>query len=139
MLQNSFEDGISSQRLSTLLWPDKPEDKVKNSRGVTINHLRKTLSELDDVELVYSKGCFRLVQGPAFYCDYTRCMEIISAEQIGENRGELVQLLSRGKFLKHDDQPLFDSFKEEHQTNHAAGGIPSGAYAEPLRDVQSVI
>ncbi len=113
VLQNSFEDGISSQRLSTLLWPDKPEDKVKNSRGVTINHLRKTLSELDDVELVYSKGCFRLVQGPAFYCDYTRCMEIISAEQIGENRGELVQLLSRGKFLKHDDQPLFDSFKEE--------------------------
>lgn len=113
VLQNSLEDGITSQRLSTLLWPDKPEDKVKNSRGVTINHLRKTLSEIDDVELVYSKGCFKLVQGPAFYCDYTRCMEIISEEQVGEHREELVQLLSRGKFLKHADLPLFDSLKEE--------------------------
>lgn len=113
VLQHSLQDGISSQRLSSLLWPDKPEDKVKNSRGVTINHLRKTLGELDDVELVYSKGCFKLVQGPTFYCDYTRCMEIISAEHIGQHREELVQLLARGKFLKHADQPLFDSLKEE--------------------------
>lgn len=113
VLQHSAEEGISSQRLSSLLWPDRPEDKVKNTRGVTINHLRKTLAELDDIELIYSKGHFRLVQGPAFYCDYTRCREIVSAEPADGRREELIRLLSRGKLLKHDDLPLFDALKEE--------------------------
>ncbi|MFC4674347.1 DNA-binding transcriptional activator [Dysgonomonas termitidis] len=111
ILQYSMEGGITSQRLSNLLWPDKPEDKVKNSRGVTINHLRKALSELDGIELVYNKGCFRIEQSEEFYCDYTRCMQIISANDTEGSKQELVKLLARGKFLKSSDQSLFDSFK----------------------------
>jgi two-component SAPR family response regulator len=106
-----MEGGITSQRLSNLLWPYKPEDKVKNSRGVTINHLRKALSELDGIELVYNKGCFRIEQSEEFYCDYTRCMQIISANDTEGSKQELVKLLARGKFLKSSDQSLFDSFK----------------------------
>lgn len=107
------EGGISSQRLSNILWPDKPPDKVKNSRGVTINHLRKVLSELDGIELVHEKGNFKLDQTDAFYCDYTRCVEIISAHETARHRDELVEILSRGKFLQLSDHPLFDAFKEE--------------------------
>ena len=59
ILRYSDADGISSKQLSDLIWPDKPKDKVKNSRGVAINHLRKILKELDGIELVYEKGCFR--------------------------------------------------------------------------------
>lgn len=110
---STTEDGISSQRLSSILWPDKPADKAKNSRGVTINHLRKALSELNGIELVYDKGYFKIAQTEAFYCDYTRCLEIISTNEIGEHRDELVEILSRGKFLQLSDHPLFDSFKEE--------------------------
>lgn len=43
ILRYSDADGISSKQLSDLIWPDKPKDKVKNSRGVAINHLRKIL------------------------------------------------------------------------------------------------
>ena len=53
ILRYSDADGISSKQLSDLIWPDKPKDKVKNSRGVAINHLRKILKELDGIELVY--------------------------------------------------------------------------------------
>lgn len=111
ILQHSMEDGISSQRLSNLLWPGKPEDKVKNSRGVTINHLRKALSELEGIELIHDKGYFKIVQSSEFYCDYTRCIQIISTSNIEENTDELIEILTRGKFLKFFDQPLFDSFK----------------------------
>lgn len=38
ILRYSDADGISSKQLSDLIWPDKPKDKVKNSRGVAINH-----------------------------------------------------------------------------------------------------
>jgi two-component SAPR family response regulator len=94
------------------MWPGKEEDKVKNSRGVTINHLRKVLCELDGIELIYDKGCFKITQTEEFYCDYTRCIRIISTDIIGENKEEFIEILSRGKFLKFSDQALFDSLKE---------------------------
>jgi hypothetical protein len=62
ILQYSEDDGIASQRLGDILWPDKPTDKVKNSRGVTMNHLRKVLVELDGIKLIYKRGRFRFVQ-----------------------------------------------------------------------------
>ena len=110
---STTEHGISSQRLSNIVWPDKPADKVKNSRGVTINHLRKVLSELDGLELINEKGYFKLEQTGKFYCDYTRCIQIISANEVEGHRDELVELLSRGKFLQFADHPLYDSFKED--------------------------
>lgn len=113
ILQSSAQDLITSQRLSEILWPDKPATKVKNSRGVTINHLRKALGELDGLELIYEKGCFKFVQTAEFYCDYTKCMEIISSTNgQDENREALIEILSRGKFLKFSNDPSFDSFKE---------------------------
>lgn len=66
ILRYSDADGISSRQLSDLIWPDKPKDKVKNSRGVAINHLRKILKELDGIELVYEKGCFRFTLSSGF-------------------------------------------------------------------------
>ncbi|MFV0591741.1 MAG: hypothetical protein ACK5M7_10170 [Draconibacterium sp.] len=106
------EDGIPSQRLSDILWPGRPASKVKNSRGVTINHLRKALEELDGIELIYEKGCFKIVEAAEFYCDYTRCIQIISTENPEDSRDELLTILSRGKFLKLSHHELFDSFKE---------------------------
>ena len=110
---STTEDGIASQRLSNIVWPDKPADKVKNSRGVTINHLRKALGELDGVELIHDKGHFKIKQTEEFYCDYTRCIHIISTNEVEKYRDELVEILSRGKFLHIADHPSYDSFKEE--------------------------
>lgn len=113
ILQHSKGDGISSQRFSDIFWPDRPVDKAKNSRGVSINHLRKALGELDGIELVHEKGHFKMVYSDDFYCDSVRCMEIISAGDVGENREEFLEILSRGKFLQSADHPAYDSFKEE--------------------------
>lgn len=110
---STSEDGIASQRLSSILWPDRPADKVKNSRGVTINHLRKVLNELDGIELIHEKGHFKIIQTEKFYCDYTQCLQIISTTKVEEHRDELVEILSRGKFLQMSDHPVFDLFKEE--------------------------
>lgn len=114
ILQYSSKNGISSQRLSELLWPDKPEDKVKNSRGVTINHLRKIMKELDGIELIYEKGMFRIVIAPELcYCDYLRCIEIIDSNTVENNVSELIDIVKQGKFLKSIQLLEFDSFKED--------------------------
>lgn len=89
------EDGISSQRLSsTLLWPDKPEDEVKNSRSVTINHLHKTLSRRTTWNWFTARGCFPARTGTglllrlcALHGDYRQ-----GSRSGRRTAGELVQL-----------------------------------------------
>ncbi|MDR7131234.1 two-component SAPR family response regulator [Algoriphagus sp. 4150] len=110
---STSEDGITSQHLSNLLWPDRPADKVKNSRGVTINNLRKTLSELDGIELIHEKGYYKIILHEEAYCDYSRCLELASTHEMDVFRDEFAEIVGRGKFLYLADDYLFDEFKEE--------------------------
>lgn len=93
---------------------------MKNSRGVAINHLRKILKELDGIELVYEKGCFRFTLSSDFYCDYLRFMAIVAENRIEECRQEFLYIVGRGKFVGFMDGPLFDGFKQ-------GCGVPLGS------------
>lgn len=106
-----IDGGISSKLLSHTLWPYKPKEKVKTSRNVTLNHLRKVLAELDGVEVIYEKGHFCLKMSDECYCDYSTCLKMISDGKIVDNQ-ELLNIVSRGKFLLGEDQSLFDPIKD---------------------------
>ena len=103
-------DGVQSSSLNTLFWPDKDESKVKNLKGVTINHLRKILAEIDGISLDYHKGFFRLSFEPVCYCDYVVVNDLISQRRVEE---ELFTLLQRGKFLRGVVDELFDRAKNK--------------------------
>ena len=105
-------NGISSRRLSSYLWPDKSEEKVKNSRNVAINHLRKSLSGLESAGIVHENGCYRFDYGNGLWCDYIRFERIMSSDNPSGDVDELLAILARGKFLAFADDPLFDGFKE---------------------------
>lgn len=109
ILLHSTHNGVLSASLNEVFWPDKPDDKVKNLKGVTINQIRKNLAELDGVELVHDKGYFRLVLTDC-YCDYFRFRTLKNAEEV-EN--ELGILLMRGKFLDGMDAGMMDHFKQK--------------------------
>lgn len=113
LLQYSQEkEGITSSHLSRLLWPEKPPQEVKNIRNVTLNRLRKILEELDGIELMYEKGMFALTQKDPIYCDYTRCMQIVTSSQWESEYRELIGIVTRGKFLENEEKPFYDSLKE---------------------------
>jgi len=111
ILQHSVKEGINSKNLSNMLWPDKEGEKLKNSRGVTINNLRKVLSELDGIELIYENGYYRLTHTPELHCDYINFVEILSSNKLAEHQESFAQIVSRGKFLNNLNEPIFDSFK----------------------------
>ncbi len=106
------KEGITSRKLSELVWPDKPENKLKNLRGVTLNHLRKTLTELDGVSLVHEKSVFRLETAEPFYCDYLSCMEMVGSNDPDGLPREFALIVARGKFLRFTDSSFFDGFKQ---------------------------
>lgn len=117
ILQYSLDKGITSQEFSDLMWPNKAEDKLKNSRGVILNNLRKILNDIDGVKLVYEKGYFKIVFTEECYCDYIRCLEIISGQTANLHAEELIGIFSRGKFLDSIDIPLLESFKKLIDSN----------------------
>ena len=109
LVKYSDSQGLSTSRLSSIFWPDKEEDKVKNSRGVAINHLRNSLADVEGLSIVFDKGYYRLVLGEPCYCDVVDLLGQVSSREPDMDR--ILSVLSRGKFLKHVDDPVFDSYK----------------------------
>src|SRR5690606_28210909 len=103
--------------LNELLWPGRTGEKVKNSRGVAINHLRKILKEMDGISLAYDRKLYYIEFNAAFYCDYLRCLDIVSESDLAMNKEELLRIVSRGKFLEGSDLPSFDSCKQHIESS----------------------
>lgn len=112
ILYHSIDKGITSQEFSQYLWPGKSYEKAKNSRGVTLNNLRKILSDLDGINLVHERGIYKITLSDECHCDYLRCLEIVKGDDLDKNMDEFVSIISRGKFLKSENNQILDAFKE---------------------------
>lgn len=123
ILQHSAEGGISSQQLGYEMWGDKTPEKIKNSKSVAINHLRRALKEFEGVTLVYEAGKFKLnIQpnshnelrtDPTFHCDYLSLLDLLNDDSTSlyEHRSAILDIVCRGKFLALIDTPVLDTFK----------------------------
>lgn len=103
------ENGLSSERIGNLIWPDKETERAKNSRCVAINSLRKTLAQTEGCRIEFKDGKYFIGITDGCYCDLYR----LKALEIKETSQEAIDILSRGQFLKNLNDPLFDSFKEK--------------------------
>lgn len=139
ILKYSLDSGISSNRLSRIMWPDKSEDKVKNSRGVAINHLRRLLENFHGVSLVFEDSHFKLQFLDNFFCDWIE----FKRESISENPdiGKIMSIASRGKFMPFIEDPVFDSFKEGTETaliNMLCAQLPKSYAARQYQTVADI-
>lgn len=115
LLNSVSKEGVLSSDMNELFWSDKPDANIKNLKGVTMNHLRKILQEMDGIELVFQKGYFRLVFAEEFYCDYLRFVTL-SGDGNQNDFAEVTNtslngILSRGKFLATVKSELFDYYR----------------------------
>lgn len=111
ILKDQNEGGITSRKLSRMLWPEKEEDKAKNIRGVTVNGLRKQLALLDGLSLVFKERKFRFEMSGGFYCDYLEFFRILDSKR--PDMDKLIGIVSRGEFLIGETAPIFDKMKAE--------------------------
>ena len=97
---NHENGGISSKDLGEMLWGDKTPDKIKNSRSVAINHLRKALQDIECIEIVYQNKNFGLEIRKPFYCDYLRFCDIVRNDILTtEDCNEILNIVRKGRFL----------------------------------------
>ncbi|MCQ2144075.1 MAG: hypothetical protein MJY56_08435, partial [Bacteroidales bacterium] len=110
LISTSQKNGISTQRLTEILWPDREEYNAKNIRGVTINHLRKALTKLPGAKVDYSDGRYRFTAENPLYCDYIEFTNQMASATPDMDR--VLAILSRGRFLSSESDPVTEPIKE---------------------------
>lgn len=157
ILQHSAEGGISSQQLGYEMWGDKTPEKIKNSKSVAINHLRRALKEFEGVTLVYEAGKFKLNilptshndlrTEPDFHCDYLLLLNLLNDDSTSlyERRSAILDIVCRGKFLALIDTPVLDTFKSNTEqmllkplTTLMNAAVEQSDYTSALRCVKCI-
>jgi two-component SAPR family response regulator len=120
LLNSKDESGVVSKKISTTLWPDKDIAKTKNIKGVTINHLRNIVADIDGLELTFLNDtyCFKLSN--TFFCDYFIVTDTIkelnsAAKQPDENILTHFDLIARGGLLQHIPETWLDDIKQTYE------------------------
>jgi len=117
ILINSEGNRVRSADIYAAIWPDKPLEKAKNSKGVSLNQLRKILLDIDGIELIYENKQLYFLLSSDFYCDYLDYKKLIQNFQSEQANNEslikeLISIVSGGRFLGNDSSNCIDRLKE---------------------------
>ncbi|WP_186458783.1 bacterial transcriptional activator domain-containing protein [Mucilaginibacter achroorhodeus] len=129
LLNSKDGQGVVSKKISATLWPDKEITKTKNIRGVTINHLRNIIADINGLDLTFVNDTYCFLLSNGFRCDYfTLVGELdrlqrgeISAEQLVE---EQFGLFARGSLLRDVPENWLDDFKQKFEEQLLSVVIP---------------
>ncbi|MFT4205267.1 MAG: kelch repeat-containing protein [Chitinophagaceae bacterium] len=120
VLLNSFESlGISSKKISNILWPDTEISKTKNIKGVTLNHLRKILGSINGIELMFSENNYFFKTSEPFFCDYDTVLKSVEGKTLEistQSVPDYFYLICRGTLLKDMQEDWLDGFKNRYET-----------------------
>ena len=117
ILLNSKEgDGVTSKRISAYLWPEKEVSKTKNIKGVTINHLRSILRDMDGIELSFQNDHYRFTLERSVYCDYFEVLDFLKRGEIDEGSiAPFLPAMLQGGLLPGMQDPWIDGFKNRFE------------------------
>ena len=111
--------GISTQELTEILWPDKDTDSARNNRNVYMSKLRLLIKNVGEIELANQNNYWSANIGNEVFCDYKNVMMLL--KQLKKQKdfsielvNELVSIASRGVLLPNFQEEWIDAFKGEY-------------------------
>jgi DNA-binding SARP family transcriptional activator len=113
-LSTIFDEGISSDELSEVLWPGMDKTRSKNNRSVTMNHLRKIFEDMEGISLVHDKRNWKINFEEPIYIDLVNLYNKRSDKQ--SNGMSIIGLYSLGNLLQDEKIPELDKFKGAFET-----------------------
>jgi DNA-binding SARP family transcriptional activator len=115
LLNSKNGKGITSKKISLTLWPEKEVTKTKNLRGVTFNHLRNILSDLEGIQLQFLNDAYVFITTNEFFCDYFVIQDHIKQLVTDTQHYETYyHLLTRGVLLRDMGDAWLDVYKQKY-------------------------
>jgi two-component SAPR family response regulator len=112
----SFKNGkgISSEKLTEILWYDKSEKSARNNRAVNIAKLKGFLEEIGSCELSKKTGYWKIgFEDSQIHSDYFEFLSITSSKKnlTKQKIIQLIEISQKGGFLINSHYEWLDEFK----------------------------
>jgi two-component SAPR family response regulator len=116
ILLNSFKNnkGVSSEKISEVLWYGKDEKSARNNRAVNINKLRILIEEIGDCELSHKTDYWKInIQDSEINYDYADFLNITTSKKniTKQKVNQLIKITNKGPFLLDVHYDWLDDFK----------------------------
>ncbi|HKG05211.1 MAG TPA: hypothetical protein VKB19_02065 [Pedobacter sp.] len=111
-----WERGISTEKLTEILWFDKSVDSARNNRSVNIAKLKVILEKMDLCQISKETGYWKIIfDEHAVKIDYSEYLRIVNDKGRIDRRkvDDLTALVHRGSFLSNVEYEWLDAFKSE--------------------------
>ena len=113
------KQGISSNKLDSILWEDKDEKSARNNRNVSIRKLRVLLEKVGDIQVVFENNFWKITFGNEVFCDYVAAIQFIQDTSFDDFTKEatlyqLLELLVFGPLLPNTQADWIDNFKSDY-------------------------
>jgi len=107
------KNGITTEELTGIVWPEQDFKSAKNSRGVTIRKLRLILEQLDKVEILFQRDRWTVHLSNDAYCDYFECMHLLDNPQFNslDYYYRLFHIVEDGQIVKNESYEWMDDIK----------------------------
>jgi DNA-binding SARP family transcriptional activator len=108
--------GISSEKLTEILWFDKSEKNARNNRAVNIAKLKGFLEEIGSCELSKKTGYWKVsFEGSQIRSDYFDFLNITSSKKnlTKQKIIQLIEVSQKGGFLINSHYNWLDEFKAQ--------------------------
>lgn len=115
------KSGVSIKKLTDTFWPGAAKDKAKENRGTNIKKLRKSLNNIEGLNVVYKDKKWTVEKAPDLFVDiseYNR-IKVLLEDQLAIDRIEfddvhnLLDLLKHGNVLQNMEAEWLDHFKNQ--------------------------
>lgn len=107
--------GITTERLTQLLWFDKNSSQARNNRSVNMSKLRHITGEIEGLNLSKIDGYWKIeIESEKLSIDYLDVVKYININQIQpEKINNFLSLVRKGAFLIGTDYEWLDKIKSE--------------------------
>ncbi|WP_214227555.1 galactose oxidase [Pedobacter sp. B4-66] len=108
--------GISSEKLTEILWFDKTADSARNNRSVNIVKLKVILEKMAGCQISKQTGYWKIdFDDTKVKIDYSQYLNIVSSKGEMDKRrvNELTKIIHRGSFLSNVEYDWLDTFKSD--------------------------
>lgn len=108
------DKGISSEKITEVLWYDKSEKSARNNRAVNIAKLRSIIKEVGKCDLSKKTGYWKFIlEDSDIRSDYVDFINIASSKSslTKQKVKQLIQITRKGAFLSDLNYDWLDDFK----------------------------
>ena len=108
------DKGISSKKLTELLWPNKSESNARNNKNVSLSRLRLLLDKIGDIDINNENTYWQMNFGESVFCDYYFVSHKLNETNLDHAQiYEILNLVSRGEISPDIQTEWMENFRAE--------------------------